>query len=292
MLYLAGATGLAMAVTGCADAGELEAPQTTFEAPPIVEVPAGRFIRGSNRAEREAAYQLDETAYGHSVTRSQGWYGREFPRATIDTGGFAITRTPITNRQYRAFVDDSGYPAPDMDADTWAGYRLNHPFGSTRRFVWPVAAGRGEHPVVLVSHGDAEAYARWLSEKTGAHWRLPSEIEWEKAARGTDGRRFPWGDEFRPSLLNSHDLGPYDTMPVGQFSESAGPFGLMDSAGQVYEWTSTGDGGERYVVKGGSWDDKGCGVCRPAARHARPAPLRHIIIGFRLVRELAGQGFE
>ena len=63
------------------------------------------------------------------------------------------------------------------------------------------------------------------------------------------------------------------------------PDGLLDAAGQVYEWTTTPAGAGRFIVKGGSWDDKGCGVCRPAARHARPTELRHIIIGFRLVRD-------
>ena len=66
-------------------------------------------------------------------------------------------------------------------------------------------------------------------------------------------------------------------------------FGLLDAAGQVFEWTATpsphGPAGARYLVKGGSWDDKGCGVCRPAARHSRPRALKHILIGFRLVRE-------
>ena len=86
--------------------------------------------------------------------------------------------------------------------------------------------------------------------------------------------------------LASHDAGPFDTVPVGHFPAGASPFGVLDAAGLVFEWTATPDGTNRYVVKGGSWDDKGCGVCRPAARHSRPAELRHILIGFRLVRNL------
>jgi formylglycine-generating enzyme required for sulfatase activity len=139
--------------------------------------------------------------------------------------------------------------------------------------------------VVLVSQEDARAYAAWLSDETGERWRLPTETEWEKAARGTDGRRFPWGDSFDPSRLNSHDEGPFDTVAVGSNPAGASPFGLLDAAGQVFEWTATPVGPGRFIVKGGSWDDKGCGVCRPAARHARPAGLKHILIGFRLVRE-------
>ena len=162
-----------------------------------------------------------------------------------------------------------------------------HGFDATRRFAWAGNTppdGRGDHPVVLVAHADAVAYADWLSAETGETWRLPSDLEWEKAARGTDGRLFPWGDDWDPARLNSADQGPFDTLPVGTFPAGASPFGLLDAAGQVFEWTATPSGQDRFFVRGGSWDDSGCGVCRPAARHGRPADLRHILIGFRLVR--------
>jgi formylglycine-generating enzyme required for sulfatase activity len=139
--------------------------------------------------------------------------------------------------------------------------------------------------VVLVSHDDAGAYAAWFSEITGETWRLPTEIEWEKAARGLGAFTFPWGNEWDPEALNSHDQGPFDTEPVGSYLHGASPFDMLDAAGQVYEWTASPGNEGRYVVKGGSWDDKGCGVCRPAARHARPEALKHILIGFRLIKE-------
>jgi formylglycine-generating enzyme required for sulfatase activity len=255
--------------------------------PATVAVPAGSFLKGSDRAEREQAYRLDEAAYGHSITRQQKWYENELASEVV-TGAFRITRTPITNAQYAAFVAATGHPWPDVDPQTWAGYGLIHPYARTRRHAWqgPVPPpGRADHPVVLLSHEDAEAYAAWLSRVTGQTWRLPSEAEWEKAARGTDARIFPWGNTFDPTRLNSHDLGPFDTMPVGSFPEGASPYGLLDAAGQVYEWTATPAGGGRFIVKGGSWDDKGCGVCRPAARHGRPHDIKHILIGFRLVLE-------
>jgi formylglycine-generating enzyme required for sulfatase activity len=254
-----------------------------------VVVPAGSFVAGSDRAERETAYGLDQAAYGHQVTRQQRWYEREPARGEVTLGAFRIMRAPVTNVQYAAFVEATGHRAPDVDTATWQSYRLVHPFERTRRHAW--AGGlpppdRLDHPVVLVSHGDAEAYARWLSEQTGRTWRLPTEPEWEKAARGTDGRRFPWGDAWEPSLLNSHDQGPFDTMPVGSFPGGASPLGLLDAAGQVFEWTATPAGEGRFTVKGGSWDDQGCGVCRPAARHGRPADIKHILIGFRLVQQV------
>jgi len=263
---------------------------TTVDADPptpeTIEIPRGPFVTGSDRAERDAAYNLDEAAYGHSRTREWRWYESEPKRHRAETGTYRIARTMVTNAQYHAFVRATGHPAPDVDRETWASYGLVHPFPRTRRHAWTSGAppaGRGDHPVVLASVADARAYAAWLSARTGTTWRLPTELEWEKAARGTDGRRFPWGDVFDPARLNSHDRGPFDTVPVGRYPDGASPFGLLDPAGQVFEWTSTTAGAGRYVVKGGSWDDKGCGICRPAARHSRPGNLKHILIGFRLV---------
>ncbi|MDA1090254.1 MAG: SUMF1/EgtB/PvdO family nonheme iron enzyme [Proteobacteria bacterium] len=252
-----------------------------------MEIPAGPFITGSDPAEREAAYRLDEAAYGHSRTREWGWYDTEKQRKKIETGDYRITKTLITNAQYRAFIQETGHPAPDVDEVTWTSYGLVHPYELTRRHAWINGSppdGRLEHPVVMVSHEDAQAYAEWVSIKTGKIWRLPSETEWEKAARGTTGSRFPWGNTFDPQRLNSHDLGPFDTVPVGRVPGGESPLGLVDPAGQVFEWTSTEAGKGRFFVKGGSWDDKGCGICRPAARHSRPKDLKHILIGFRLVR--------
>ena len=270
-----------MAATGIAAADDVPFPET-------VTIPAGAFITGSDAAEREAAYRLDEKAYGHSRTRAAGWYDREAKRRPLKLPAFEITRNLVTNADYARFVAATGHRAPDVDRATWKGYGLVHPYKRTRRHAWTGGkppAGRADHPVVLVSLGDAEAYARWLSRQTGQSWRLPSAKEWEKAARGTDGRRYPWGDTYQPSRLNSHDAGPFDTMPVGAFPKGASPYGMLDAAGQVFEWTSTATSPERRLVKGGSWDDKGCGVCRPAARHGRPVSLKHILIGFRLVRD-------
>ncbi len=283
---LCGAVLLALAgLPGCTG---LAAGRDGPPLPALITVPAGSFLTGSERAEREYAYRLDEAAYGHSRTRERKWYENEEALGARETGAYRITENLITNDLYAAFIAATGHPAPDVDAETWAGYRLIHPYERTRRHAWrdgKPPPDRGQHPVVLVSHADAEAYAAWLGEVTGRSWRLPTELEWEKAARGTDGRRFPWGDDWDPTRLNSHDLGPFDTLPVASFPEGASPFGLQDAAGQVFEWTATAAGTGRYLVKGGSWDDSGCGVCRPAARHSRPAALKHILIGFRLVAE-------
>jgi len=144
--------------------------------------------------------------------------------------------------------------------------------------------GKEHHPVVLVSYDDAIAYAEWLSRQTGQAWTLPDYDQWERAARGDAGAVFPWGDNFDPARLNSHDNGPFNTQPVGLYPGGASPHGLLDAAGQVFEWIAAEPEQRRAWVKGGSWDDKGCGVCRPAARHTRPKLIKHILVGFRVVR--------
>ncbi len=255
--------------------------------PEVVTIPSGQYLFGSSAAEREYAYALDEKAYGHSVTRNAGWYNNEPPLQTLHLDEFQITTTPVTNAQYQQFLLATDHPSPQVDSKTWQGYGLVHPFSRTKRHQWNTTQypeGREQHPVVLVSYHDAEAYAKWLSGMTGQFWRLPTEREWSKATRGIKGWRFPWGDVFDAGNLNSHDSGPFDTVPVGSRSIPS-PFGLIDPAGQVFEWIRSPPEARRSWVKGGSWDDKGCGVCRPAARHSRPKELKHILIGFRLIKE-------
>ena len=258
-----------------------------FSPPEFVAIPAGPFIMGSDADERETAYRLDEAAYGHSVTRQRGWYDHE-PRRTVELGSYRILKTPVTNADYAQFLKETGHPPPSVERAEWDGYGLIHPYERAHPYIWngPQApTGRPDHPVVMVSYHDALAYASWLNGKTGETWRLPTEAEWEKAARGPDGNHFPWGNTFEAARLNSHDAGPFATMPVGSFPDGASPYGLLDAAGQVFEWTATPAGDGRHIVKGGSWDDRGCGVCRPAARHSRPDTIKHILVGFRLVSD-------
>ena len=254
----------------------------------VIQIPQGPFVAGSDTREREHAYRLDEEAYGHSWTRERGWYDDDMDRQIVELDAFSIMKNFVTQSDYARFVEATGHAAPDVDQETWKGYRLIHPFSRTRPYAWADSQpppGRLDHPVVLVSHADAEAFGRWMSAQSGLQWRLPTALEWEKAARGADGRMFPWGNEWDPSKLNSHDAGPFATMPVGSFPDGMSPYGMLDAAGQVFEWTADKQRPGRYWVKGGSWDDRGCGVCRPADRHGRPQDIRHILIGFRLVVE-------
>ncbi|MEH6525990.1 MAG: SUMF1/EgtB/PvdO family nonheme iron enzyme [Sneathiella sp.] len=257
-------------------------------APVVVPVPAGPFLFGSDREEKEYGYQLDEVAYGHSATRNQNWYENEEPLREIVLPAFAIMKNLVTNAQYAEFIRDTGHVAPSVTKGRWQSYGLIHPYERTKKFQWQENKpdlGRLDHPVVLVSHSSAVAYAMWLSDQTNEIWRLPTVEEWEKAARGPLGNRFPWGNDFDATLLNSHDRGPFDTLPVGSFPGGVSFYGMLDASGQLFEWTSTPASSNHYIVKGGSWDDKGCGVCRTAAWHTRPASIKHILVGFRLVKE-------
>ena len=144
--------------------------------------------------------------------------------------------------------------------------------------------------MVLVSHADALAYAGWLSEATGLSWTLPSELQWEKAARGTDGRRFPWGDEFDPSLCAMRTSFPGRPQPrdAGSFAMDVSVYGMRDVAGGVRDWCD----GERYgedearrPVRGGSWDSAD-EYCRVAYRTGYIPTYVGSSFGFRLVREV------
>jgi serine/threonine-protein kinase len=152
---------------------------------------------------------------------------------------YCIAKTPITNVRYRDFVQAGGK-------------RPGH---------WEngeIPAGKEHHPVAWVSWDDAMDYCRWLSEVTKKTYRLPTEKEWEKAARGTKGLKYPWGNKWQNGLCNTSEAGIGDTTSVDRYSpQGDSPYGCVDMAGNVWEWTSSWYGSEkRYrVVRGGSWDD-------------------------------------
>ncbi len=140
---------------------------------------------------------------------------------------YQIARVPVTNAQYAIYVQDAKAKTPEH----WRG-------GS-------VPPGLENHPVANVSWDEAMAYCRWLGEKIENPVSLPSEAEWEKAARGDqDKRAYPWGDDWRELHCNSSELGLNDTTTVGLFLNGVSPYGLLDMSGNVWEWTRT------------IWDDK------------------------------------
>lgn len=253
--------------------------------PAYARVPAGEFFWGSSALERARALEI--TAESGAALEAR-WFAHEHPFGPAETGSYEIAKRPVTQAEFMAFVRWTGHRAPAMDQESWEeqGY-LVHGFDEVAPYVWRGTRhpdGLADHPVVLVSRSDAEAYAAWLSARTGCEFRLPTSTEWERAARGEDGRAFPWGDEWDPGLLNSgYRLG--GTSPVGAHADGASPYGLFDTAGNVFEWTSTSTDAGEAVLKGCSWDDLP-GFCRPAYWHTRPGETRHVLIGFRLVRRV------
>jgi formylglycine-generating enzyme required for sulfatase activity len=206
--------------------------------------------------------------------------GSEKPVHRVHLDAYAIGKYPVTNAQYQRFVEVTGREPPRH----WE---------NGKPVPW-----MANHPVVYVSWRDAQAYCRWLSETTGGIYRLPTEAEWEKAARGSeDEREWPWGNEFDAQRANTLEgRGDWQTTPVGMYSDGASPYGVMDMAGNVWEWTSSlykpyrydpGDGREDpeaavRVLRGGSWfDDRGYARCASRVGYS-PGPS-HLGIGFRLV---------
>ncbi len=266
----------------------LLAPLFFAHAAKWIDIPAGEFLMGSTPAQIESAYKISAAGYGHDGVREAGWFDGESPQKRIYLAAFRIQKTPVTQAEYARFIKASDHSAPFVDASTWLSFGFVHPYRHVRPYLWHDASppvGKGNHPVVLVSFQDARAYAVWLSGKRGRDFHLPGSAQWEKAMRGIDGRQYPWGESYDASRLNNDDLGVSGTTRVGSYPAGASPYGVLDGAGQVFEWTNSDVGTGKKVVKGGSWDDHG-GVCRPAAFHARPASLKHILIGFRLVEHI------
>ena len=180
------------------------------------------------------------------------------PAHEVYVATFYIDRYPVTNEEYKRFLDETGHPVPNYDV-SWADCR-NYNWDPAKR-TYP--EGKGRHPVVLVTWEDALAYASWAGK------RLPTEAEWERAARGTDGRRWPWGNDFIEGRCNIKETGIGSTTPVGMYSpEGDSPEGMGDPLGNVWEWTSSlyepypydpNDGRESLqasgwrVLRGASW---------------------------------------
>jgi len=214
--------------------------------PNTVYVEGGEFILGSDTGSE------DET-----------------PQQEIYINAFNIDIYPVTNAEYKEFVDASGHNPPR----TW------------KEGAYP--EGTGDHPVIWVNWSDAQAYCEWAGK------RLPTELEWEKAARGTDGRTFPWGNSFDAANCNSKESQLGGTSPVGSYADGVSPAGCFDMAGNVWEWTADwyqGYRGTRYelsrygeqfkVLRGGSWFD-GQELVRTTVRKSFDPNQGFSTIGFR-----------
>ena len=262
-------------------------------------VGGGDFIAGSDRNERDYAYRIsaegfadapEDIAAAEAGYRRRGWFEREPSRRTETLPGFCISKNLVTNADYQAFVQTTGHRAPGISAAEYQeqGF-LVHDYSEVEPYLWQGSqypAGQAQHPVVLVSFEDILAYAEWRARQDGMSYRLPTALEWEKAARGTDGRYFPWGSEWRNDGTNWAKNGSYGTSEIGAYPLSQSPYGIEDMAGNVFEYTNTlvekSNPESDVLFKGCSWDDYP-GFCRAAYQHDRPVDSRHILFGFRLV---------
>ena len=181
---------------------------------------------------------------GEFIQGSDSRHPDEGPKHTTYLGTYYIDKYEVTNLEYKKFIDATGKPRP--------------PHWITGKY----RKGRAYHPVVFVSWMDAAEYCNWVGKE------LPNEAQWEKAARGTDGRNFPWGNVFDEKKSNMPGLKLGGTMPVGSFEEGKSPYGLYDMTGNVWEWTTSwykpyrgaSDaetnphyGEKNKILRGGSW---------------------------------------
>ncbi|MEZ4864593.1 MAG: SUMF1/EgtB/PvdO family nonheme iron enzyme [Caldilineaceae bacterium] len=245
----------------------------------FVYVPAGPFRMGSEK------------------------YDREKPAHTFTTDAYWLLQTPVTNGHYQPFVKAGGYT--NQEWWTPAGWQWRTKEKITEPRYWQDSQwNEPKQPVVGVSWYEALAFANWLTQLSGEAIRLPTEAEWEKGARGEDGREYPWGDQAPDKTLCNIDKYVGKTTPVDAYPKGASPYGALDMAGNVWEWTLTkwldnyenyanlvdnrvdADADARRVVRGGSWSSFPH-VARATFRIWDVPADRDDNLGFRLVVVLA-----
>ncbi len=227
------------------------------------------------------------------------------PQHRIALPAFGISKFPVTNAEFAMFVEDRGYTTQyywtNMGWKALQARPQTRPaFWDDPRFSQPI------HPVVGITWYEAVAFCNWLSAREGKTYRLPTEPEWEYAARGPEStRNFPWGDHYQPDRTNTAELGIGATTSVDRFPQGASPSGVWDMGGNVFEWTlskwgpnwqtceffypyESGDGREEIegsgarVMRGGSWFNRYHeALCAYRSRYL--AGSRASNIGFRIV---------
>ena len=254
------------------------------KVPQFVRVPPGEFIMGADDGEED-----------------------ERPAHRVHLDAYYVSVHAVTNEQYAEFVNETGHPAPAVrDVPRFVTPAMEPAFRELANpYAWRNGAPpreRGLHPVALVGYNDATAYAAWLSRKIERPVRLPTEAEWERAARGgLDLRRYPWGDDIDPSRANflpDPALKKHrGTRPVGCYPPNG--FALFDMSGNVWEWVSDwyradayreGEGrnpvgppaGVLRIVRGGSWVTHDVAQLRCSHRHKVPPDTYAYSIGFRV----------
>jgi formylglycine-generating enzyme required for sulfatase activity len=176
------------------------------------------------------------------------------PVRRLNVPAFYIDKYEVTNKRYKRFIDATSYKVPWSQEPAVAAF-----IWDWQKRMYP--EGKGDDPVVLVNWEDAQAFCRWAGK------RIPTEAEWEKAARGVDGKAYPWGNDWASGKTNTLESGLKQTAPFGTFKEDVSEYGVHDLAGNVSEWveewfapypgnpmTSYEERNKYRVLRGGSWD--------------------------------------
>ena len=263
--------GAAAGLLGGPAAGQQPIKRTADGAEMVV-VPAGPFLMGSSAQDlARGIAECRQRAKPEKEPLCEGWFRAEGPQHQVTLDAFAIDRYEVTNAQFEKFAAATDYrTAAERDGAGWVRRQKDGTWTweEVKGATWRAPGGPGtsaapNHPVVQVSWSDANAYCAWAGD------RLPTEAEWEKAARGGDGRRYPWGDAWDATRASARHT-PKGTAPVGSFPSGASPYGAQDMAGNVWEWTAdwfapayyaespggnpTGPAtGDQRVLRGGSW---------------------------------------
>jgi formylglycine-generating enzyme required for sulfatase activity len=273
----------------------------TAQAPPaktvndgygdLVYVPAGPFRMGDNFGDGES---------------------RERPVHTVDVDAFYIGKYEVTNADWRKFRDDPGYDDPKMWPNAWVVPKDQVPYWTQANNHGGGTPNSDNYPVIGVNWDSAVAYCNWLSAKTGKKYRLPTEAEWEKAARGADQRRYPWGNSIDRSYANYVGAQRMDTVQiVGYYNgtkrgdlqthDNASPYGAYDMAGNALEWCQDWyyrgyysasprknpkgpSNGSYRVLRGGSFFVDPLDLRTYARTAAWPSFQGYRMVGFRLAR--------
>ena len=219
-----------------------------------VLVPAGTYLQGI------APGELARLVAEHKE-QPDPIFATELPVHNVRLRECYIDRTPVTNRRYADFIAQTGHPAPAF----WGDPRFNRP----------------DRPVVGVTYRDAEAYCRWAQK------RLPTEDEWEAAARGPDGRIWPWGNVFSAACCNSRESAMPHTTEVDRYPNGASPVGCLDMAGNIWEMTTSVWEEYSRAIRGGSFANPAL-FCRTTTRWGvDPAVPGTHWLGFRCIMDLA-----
>jgi len=267
------ATALTVLGVACGGSG---GPGGDGNADDLLPIPGGRFVVGDQDGEPD-----------------------EEPRE-VEGAPFRIERLEVTNRQFSAFVEATGHvtdPERSGFGHVWDGRWRTMEGAGWRRPRGPATsiANLGDHPVVQISQRDAAAYCAWRGR------RLPTGIEWERAARGEDGRRYPWGDDpprqgpdARANFGTVECCAPSaadgwrTTAPAGAYPRGASPYGVLDMAGNAWEWTASPYPGRpgRVSLRGGGWGNNPY-CLRVSYRHANPPDIGLDMVGFRCAADAA-----